>query len=122
MKWENSEERNKKVEAGGVFFEQEKPKIHLTGLEFWFENKDSIAKKVPVTWKTLIVTVATIFTLLNTLIPVFQGLFIAVGLPELLRSLLSVVILTGIMTYFIMPHLIKLLSGWLFNSKKYLKK
>lgn len=121
MNWENSEDRNKQVKAGEIFFEQEKPKIQLTGLEFWFENKDSNGNKVPITWKMLIVTIATIFTLLNTLIPLIQGLFIAVGLPELLRSLLSIVILTVTMTYFIMPHLTKLLSGWLFPGN-YLKK
>ncbi|MDN5286628.1 MAG: hypothetical protein JWR38_2902 [Mucilaginibacter sp.] len=65
----------------------------------------------------LVITIATIFILLNTVTPLFQRLFSAMGLAELLRSLLSVIILVGLMTYVIMPFLTKLLLNWLFNAK-----
>ncbi|MEJ7683025.1 MAG: hypothetical protein WKG06_35245 [Segetibacter sp.] len=118
MHWENSEERNKQVEMGRTFFEQVKPRLQLTGLEFWFEDKNVKANNTPVKWKMMVITIATIFILLNTLIPLFQKLFIEMMLPQLLRSLLSVIVLVGIMTYLIMPFLITVFSGWLFRSKK----
>jgi antibiotic biosynthesis monooxygenase (ABM) superfamily enzyme len=118
MKWENAEERIEQVASGKDFFHQVKPKLQLTGLEFWFENKNEKSNLTPpVKWKMLVITIATIFILLNTVIPLFQKLFSAMGLPELLRSLLSVIILVGLMTYVIMPFLTKLLSSWLFNAK-----
>jgi antibiotic biosynthesis monooxygenase (ABM) superfamily enzyme len=113
MHWENSNERNKQVELSTTFFEQVKPRLQLTGLELWFETKNVKANNAPVKWKMMVLTIATIFILLNTLIPLFQKIFIALTLPPLLRSLLSVIILVVTMTYLIMPMLTKLFSGWL---------
>ena len=118
MIWENSDERNKHMEKGEILFEQVQDKQRLTGLEFWFENRNAKANNAPVKWKILIITIATIFTLLNTLTPLFQKVFITLTLPPLLRSLLSVIILVSVMTYLIMPLLTTVFSGWLFNSKK----
>lgn len=118
MIWENSDERKKQMESSKNLFEQVQKKQHLTGLEFWFENKNAKANNAPVKWKMMVITIATIFTLLNILIPLFQKLFIAMMLPQLLRSLLGVIILVSAMTYLIMPFLTKVFSGWLFSSKK----
>lgn len=117
LTWENSEERNKHIETGKALFEQVQEKQHLTGLEFWFESPNLKFYKAPAKWKMMVVTIAAIFILLNTIIPYFQRLFIAIGFPKLLISFLSVIILVALITYFIMPFLAKVLSAWLFNDK-----
>lgn len=117
MLWENSEERKNYIETGKIYFEQTKEKQQFTGLEFWFEKKDSELDHPLVKWKMMALTTATIFILLNSLIPLCSKLFLAVNLPDLLRSLLNVIILVCLMTYFIMPFLIKMFSGWLTQKK-----
>lgn len=114
VRWERSEERKKQMENGAVFFEQTKATQQLTGLEYWFAKEGSPIKKVPAKWKMLAITIATIFTLLNTIVPLFQRSMLAMNLPEVLSSLFSVILLVGIMTYGIMPLLTRILAPWLF--------
>ncbi len=115
MAWENSIERHKQLEAGKAFFEQVNEKQLLTGLEFWFEGKNSRVNKAPAKWKMMVVTTIIIFVLLNTLIPLLSKLFLMIDFPRLLTSLFSVMILVSLMTYFIMPFFTKVFSKWLFK-------
>lgn len=61
MVWENSEERKNYIEAGKLYFEQTKEKQQFTGLEFWFEKKDSQLNHPTVKWKMMALTTGTIF-------------------------------------------------------------
>jgi antibiotic biosynthesis monooxygenase (ABM) superfamily enzyme len=108
QKWESSEQRLVQTVKGNVYYEAITQKTQLGGLEFMFPST-----KNPKRWKMVIVTVCVIFTLLNTLVPILQQLFIIMHLPYLLKSLLGVVIMVGLMTYIILPFLSKLLYKWL---------
>lgn len=117
MVWERSKERTKHLVLSKTLFDLVKPKIQLTGLEYWFETKkDKSAGSTP-KWKMLIVTVAIIFLFANTLIPWLGHLFKPFRWPALVNSLLSIIMMVTLMTYWVMPFITKILSGWLLDEK-----
>lgn len=110
--WENSTKRKKQIRKGELYMERLVAKDHLTGLEFWFQSAET--KQHPLEkWKIVLVTVLVIFTLLNTIVPVLQIGFTALGLPALVKSLVGVSIMVGLMTYLIMPFVTRRLGRWL---------
>jgi uncharacterized protein len=64
-------------------------------------------------WKLTIVTVAVIFTLVNTIVPLLQVFFSYLYLPPLLKSLFGAGVMVSLMTFLIMPFLSRRLGGWL---------
>jgi uncharacterized protein len=86
-----------------------------TGLEFWFTPP--AGQKYPPPYKQFLLTLSAIFPL--TLIvpwalrPLFQVAPI-VGLP-VVSNLVIAAVLTGLMTYVIMPHYTRLVAAWLYD-------
>jgi uncharacterized protein len=118
MLWEESKERKEQIALSEILFDEVKPKIQLTGLEYWFEAKDDKSHIAPKKWKMAVITVVVIFTFSNTLIPLLRDLFKPLKWHPLLNSLLSVIIMVILMTYLVMPFITRVLSGWLFKPKK----
>jgi antibiotic biosynthesis monooxygenase (ABM) superfamily enzyme len=101
----------------------------FTGLEFWFtprsryrakheanDNDDtSLPVNVPPRYKMAIIPVGIIFVLLYTVVPQIGQL--TETLPLLLSDLLGVIIIVFLMTYLMMPSVIRLLKPWLFKKK-----
>jgi uncharacterized protein len=116
--WETSKERAKQIELSKTLFEESKPKIQLTGLEYWFESSADHKAATPPKWKMAIMTVAVIFILSNILIPLLTDFFKPLRLPNLINNFFSVIIMVALMTYIVMPFTTKILSGWLFKKKR----
>ncbi|MBC7887012.1 MAG: hypothetical protein H7Z13_03930 [Ferruginibacter sp.] len=117
MIWEESKERKEQIALSEILFDEVKPKIQLTGLEYWFEAKDDKSHITPEKWKMAIVTVGVIFIFSNTLIPWLRDGFNPLRWHPLVNSFLSVIIMVVLMTYLVMPFITKVLSGWLFKQK-----
>jgi antibiotic biosynthesis monooxygenase (ABM) superfamily enzyme len=118
LKWENSDERNRWIEKGRRFTEDEGKIEKLTGMEFWFTpftfRNPKGQGQVPLTpprYKMAIVTTAVIFMLLTTIIPLVHKL--NEEIPSLLRMLMETSIIVVLMTYVIMPNVTQVLSPWL---------
>jgi antibiotic biosynthesis monooxygenase (ABM) superfamily enzyme len=110
--WEQSEQRRLQTRKGENVFDSIVEKRQFSGLEFWFQPKES-DRQLPLKWKMAAVTVVVIFLLLNTMMPFLQKAFTVLGLPGLLKSLFGVVAMVGLMTYLVMPLITRLLSVWL---------
>ena len=108
LEWENSSQRFQQTEKSKFFVDEISSKKQLAGLEFMFPSA-----KAPNRWKMVLITVVVIFIFLNTLVPVLQQFFTLLHLPSLLKSLLGVVVMVCLMTYFILPFLSKVLRRWL---------
>lgn len=98
MKWHESDNRIQK----------------MPGLEFWFTLLNSSAPASPPRYKMAIVLTIVIFTLSILISPVLISLL--GGLPSLLRQFIIVSIQVMLITYFILPLLMRLLSRWLFAT------
>lgn len=115
--WNNSQERKDLIESSKHLYAEVKPEMALTVLDFWFVGKHNAEH--PVKWKMMLVTVIIIFALLKGLMPFLGAVLGYFGLPELLNTLLSIMVMVALMTYLIMPVINKLLYRWLFKSKRY---
>lgn len=106
--WETSPARAEQVALGQALVAELIAKQQLTGLEFMARDERPLVR-----WKLVLLTIAVIFFLLNTLVPGLQALFVLLHLPALLKSLLGVAIMVSLMTYLIMPRIGKWLGAWL---------
>jgi antibiotic biosynthesis monooxygenase (ABM) superfamily enzyme len=69
----------------------------------------------PPRYKMAIVTMGVIFVLLNSVLPLVGQL--TFGIPNLLSTFVTVVIIVLLMTYVIMPPLTRLLGPWLTDKR-----
>jgi antibiotic biosynthesis monooxygenase (ABM) superfamily enzyme len=93
-------------------FREEQPTYHVErGLEYWFETNDT---KAPARWKMAIITVLGVWPVSmlvsNALAPLIGGL------PPVLRALLVSVGIVCMLTWIVMPLLVKLFSPLLKQS------
>ncbi len=86
----------------------------VTGLEFWFTLPGHAATKPPPPWKMALVTVIGLFPLVLWVAPLLGRAFGA--LPGPLATLATVVVMVGLMTWVVMPLLIRLFRPWLFPA------
>ena len=98
--------------------EEKPPNLEImTGIETWFAVNNSVSRPMipPPRYKMAIVTWVAIFGLI-IVINLLLGSFLA-SLPMLLRSFLLTVSLVILMTYVVMPQMIRLFSRWLYPKK-----
>lgn len=86
----------------------------VTGLEYWFTLPDDAAAVPPPRWKMATVTVVGLFPLVLWVAPLLGRVFGA--LPGPLATLATVVVMVGLMTWVVMPLLIRLFRPWLFPA------
>lgn len=125
-RWEGSQERKKWLEKSGPVVEGDAKVEVRTGLEFWFtpsadgirndgsKSKHDEEKKEAPRYKMALVVIPVITALLATLAPLVRQA--TEGLPEALGMLVGVVITVLLMTYVIMPALVRVLSPWLYRK------
>jgi len=103
--WMNSDVRREYLKKAEQFRE-EQPKYHVErGLEYWFETDDA---KAPARWKMAIVTVLGVWPvsiLVSSALAPLIG-----GLPPLLQALVVSVGIVSLLTWVVMPLLVKLFS------------
>lgn len=87
-----------------------------SGLEMWFNRpKLLISADPPPFWKQVVLGVVTVYPLILILNFVLEP--VTGDLPWLLSLFISVVILSSLLTYPIMPVATKLLRNWLYPKK-----
>lgn len=109
--WESSPERAewlRKVEPMTVSSSLEK----VTGLEFWFVLPGNAARRPPPPWKMALVTLVGLYPLVLWVAPRLSDAFDAMPAP--LTTLTTVAIMVVLMTWLVMPALVRLLRPWLF--------
>lgn len=115
--WNDSAQKARQIALSKNLFEEVTPETKLTGLEFWFTNKRQIGRVQPTKWKMLIITVCIIFTLLHTIMPFIRQLLRPIGMPQLVNTLIGIIMMVTLMTYVVMPFITRIFSKWLFKSK-----
>jgi hypothetical protein len=85
-----------------------------TGLEYWFTIEGHEDERPP-RYKMAAVTVLVIYPLV-ILVPWLVSQFAdPLGIPFALEVLISVLLITGLMTYYAMPAVTRAFSGWLYR-------
>jgi antibiotic biosynthesis monooxygenase (ABM) superfamily enzyme len=111
-KWLESEVRRDWIERLQPLIEKPEAVQTLTGLETWFSLPEKPLKSPPPRYKMFCATwlgVEIMTILIRTLIaPLFASL------PWLVGLTISNAIVVACLTYFIMPHLTRLLYPWLY--------
>ncbi|WP_400997001.1 antibiotic biosynthesis monooxygenase [Agromyces sp. GXQ0307] len=129
--WERSPERSWWLEMGRGFVRAEKAK-RRTGIEGWFDDpatgsvpavtdaagqEDPALPPAPPRWKQAVsiwlgfFPVNLAFSLLIALAPWWEDV------PLALRVLVTTLVLTPIMTYWVLPWVTRMLRGWLAPSR-----
>ena len=117
ISWNDSVQKARQIALSKNLFEEVTPETKLTGLEFWFTNKRQIGRVQPTKWKMLIITVCIIFTLLHTIMPFIRQLLSPIGMPQLVNTLIGIIMMVTLMTYVVLPFITRHFSKWLFKSK-----
>lgn len=88
---------------------------YQNGIEFWFDRDESPGYQHPPTYKMAVVVLLAILPLSWIVPPVMQlGLS---WLPTVIQSMLTTVVIVGIMCYGAMPFLTRVLSSWLYSNE-----
>ncbi|MFT7624668.1 MAG: antibiotic biosynthesis monooxygenase (ABM) superfamily enzyme [Myxococcota bacterium] len=110
--WEQSDQRADWLSRVDALTIGQAKLSQVTGLEFWFTLPGHAAAQPPPAWKMAMVTLLGLFPLVYLLAPELRELLS--GLPPLWASLLTVATLVALMTWVVMPALIRLARPWLF--------
>jgi uncharacterized protein len=113
QRWEESEQRRDWLERARPLRQAEPQVQKLSGLEYWFTQPGT---PTPPRYKMVIVTILAIAPL-STLISLTCGWLIG-RLPILLQGLAMASLLVPLMTYLVMPLMLRLLGPWLFKPKR----
>jgi uncharacterized protein len=106
--WEVSPERAELLAAGEEFVHST-DEHRVTGLETWFALPSRTAPAPP-RWKMFAVSVVGIYVLQLAFNLALQPF----ALPVIIRVGLVAVAVTALMTWFVMPHVARLLQDWLY--------
>ena len=116
--WANSQTRECFVNTVHNLLEEGDQVEIKSGIDFWFTPK---GVKPPKLWKQFVLTVSAVYPLsliipffilipLGKLVPVLGNVFIS--------SMLMAAILTGMLTFVIMPSYTRLLKRWLYGDEE----
>ena len=115
--WEESECRRQWLaRAESLRLEPARIRV-ITGLETWFTLSASRQSLPPPRYKMAVVTLLTLFPLIQLANLTLAPLLALTSLPLLLRSLIITAILVIVMTYVAMPRMTKLFAKWLYPKK-----
>lgn len=114
--WAESDTRKEYICRVGPLLEESDQVTIRSGIDFWFTPKGVIPPKPT---KQFLLTVSAVYPL-SLIIPLFLGLLVKL-VPELgnffVSSLLMAVILTGMLTFIVMPPYTRLLKRWLYEQE-----
>ena len=108
--WEDSPARAEWLARATEFTVGEARIRKVTGLEYWFDAPGQ--PQPPPRHKMVLVTVLGIYPLLIFVLPALRS--VLSGVPNLLAALVSALVMVSLMTYAVMPLLIRLLAPFLF--------
>jgi uncharacterized protein len=114
--WENSEERQRRLEKVRPLLHEEGKVDVLTGLETWFTLPSQPGEPAPPRYKMAIVTWLAVFPVVGIIFSLFSPWLNL--LPVLLRTVVFTAVMVTLMTYVIMPRMTRLFSFWLYPHRK----
>ena len=118
--WDESPERKWWIDSSGGLMEMTRVE-QRTGIEGWFDQPGDISLTVPETvvpprWKQAVGIFLPFFPL--SLLSNILLMPLTEGWPLVLAVLLNILILTPLMTYFLLPLSMRLLRPWLKQPRK----
>lgn len=111
-RWEESPVRQRWLNCVNDIAIGESQVKKMPGLEFWFTPPNLPPPIAPPRYKMAILLTLTIFGMAHSIAGLLN--LLVRGLPELIGQLLVTAIQVMLITYFILPFLTRVLSGWLF--------
>ncbi|WP_438870811.1 antibiotic biosynthesis monooxygenase [Paractinoplanes ovalisporus] len=110
--WEESPQRSWWLSSAEGFVEHTRTE-RRTGIEGWFDTEvvETAAPKPPPRWKQAVTIWLGFFPV--SLLAAFTLNHLLVDLNVVLRTLISTLCLTPIMTYLVLPQITRLLQPWL---------
>jgi uncharacterized protein len=110
--WLDSDMRARRLSEAQPFFVADRHVEELSGLEAWFTLPDRPTAAPPPRYKMALVTFLAVFSLLMV-IPRL-GAPLLVSLPPVARMLVVSATMITLMTYGVMPVLVRVLHSWLY--------
>ncbi len=115
QKWMDSDERKKELSKLTALSEKEMILGQITGIDFWFEAPEKKSAIVPPKWKMSLLTWLAVFPGVVLLSKFYHALF--PDFPSTLLTLFVTLTLVPLLTWVLMPNIVKLFKGWLFGKK-----
>ncbi|MGR6873783.1 hypothetical protein ACU6U9_16045 [Pseudomonas sp. HK3] len=106
--WMNSDKRKELLTQTSHFSESESAYEHYHSLEFWFDKN----VKTPARSKMALITFLAIWSLVHFLGPIIAHTLPA---PFWIQEMITIGLIVILMTFVIMPIVIKVFSRWLFS-------
>ncbi len=113
-KWLESDIRREWIERLGPLIQKSEDIQTLTGLETWFHIPGKPPKAPPPRRKMVLVTWLGVFVT-ATVVGEIMSLVLSV-LPPLVGRFITMGIVVVLLTYFVMPRLVKLFHPWLYPN------
>ncbi len=114
LAWERSDERAVAIARSASLTEHPPHERLLTGMETWFTAPAGGIVKAPPRWKMWLLSACGIYPII-TLITVFAGPLLA-PLPAPARFAIVTPVLSGLMTWAVMPTLSRLFARFLYPT------
>lgn len=112
--WMDSKERKSETQKLKTFSEKKMQLEHQEGIDFLFTRPSTAATKPP-KWKMAILTWVAVFPGV-VLLSLFYHWVFPTGLNGILITLFVTATLVPLLTWVLMPNLVKLCKGWLFSE------
>lgn len=112
--WLDSEERQGWLDRAKPLVPKPAKIDILSGFETWFTLPNRPQQRPPARYKMAILTTWAVFAVVQLVNPILLPLLS--GLPSLLASLLATYVGVLMLTYGVMPRLIKLFARWLYPA------
>ena len=113
--WADSDARREFIGRAADLLEKGDQNEIRTGVDFWFTPEGA---RPPKAWKQFLLTTSAVYPL-SLIIPRLLAPLFGVAPPlghPLVASLLVAAILTGLLTFVIMPRYTRLVRGWLYKD------
>lgn len=113
--WENSEECRGWLAAAEDLIERTETRT-AQGIELWFSLPRRQGAGQPPLWKRVLVSSVAVYALLLALDEILTP--VTEDLPDRLALAVSVLVLSALLTWPVLPYLTRVLSGWLYSTEE----
>jgi len=115
QKWMDSDERKNEVSKLNSLSEKEMVLGQIEGVDFWFDAPGKKTDGAPPKWKMSLLTWLAVFPGVVILGKLYHALF--PDFSSILLTLFTTMTLVPLLTWVLMPNIVKLFKGWLFGKK-----
>ncbi|WP_299895461.1 antibiotic biosynthesis monooxygenase [uncultured Aquimarina sp.] len=113
--WMNSEVRKAEIKKLHLFSEKDAYLKHVGGIDFWFEGPEKTILSTPPKWKMSILTWLAVYSGVVLLSMLYH--FLLPNSPSLLITFLVTITLVPLLTWVLMPNIVKLFKRWIFKEE-----